>query len=199
MFRPSPVYSNAPGLGRDRDRSPTASATGPGPYGVPALLCNRVGSLLAREVFSASPDRLGERAAPKLTNDARDESPDLLARYPEALRACLTYDLRRPRSPGKVALPSRGCSCPDRLVRLPLQFCGVPALLLDDVEQFLVAVFRHDDLSFLSPTRRKVLRSCPTIEQTCCLCHRRPLSTRIREESITRATAPTLCWSPYAL
>jgi hypothetical protein len=50
-------------------------------------------------------------------------------------------------------------------------------LLLDDVEQFFVAVFRHDDLFFLSPTRRKVLRSCPTIEQTCCLCHRRPLST----------------------
>src|SRR5215203_6918593 len=120
MFRPSPVYSNAPGLGRDRGRSPTASATGLGPYGVPALLCNRVGSLLAREVFSASPNRLGERAAPKLTNDARDESPDLLARYPEALRACLTYDLRGPgplgRSPslavGAPALTaSSACRC----------------------------------------------------------------------------------------
>jgi hypothetical protein len=116
-------------------------------------VCNREGLLLAREVFSAIPDSFGERPSPKPANDAGDESPDLLAWYRDALRACLTHDLHRSRPPGKVTFSDRGCLVPGRVVRLALQFCGVPALLLDNTEQFLVAVFRHDRLvpSFTHP------------------------------------------------
>ena len=143
-----------------------------GPDRGSGLFCEAVGSLPAWEVFSAIPDSFAQRPAPKSANDARNESPNLLARYRDALRACLAHDLRRSRSPGKVAFPGRGCLCPDRLVRLPLQFWGVPALLFNHVEQFFVAEFRHDDLSLLSPTRRKVLHPRSTIKHARHRCHR---------------------------
>jgi hypothetical protein len=101
-----------------------------GPDWGSGLFCEAVGSLPACEVFSAIPDSVAQRPAPKSANDARNESPDLLARYRDALRACLAHDLRRSRSPGKVTFPGRGCLCPDRLVRLPLQFWGAPRLAL---------------------------------------------------------------------